>query len=113
MAAQQKWYGSQRWRNRAKAQLRAAPLCAYCQQRGLVVPAAHADHIVPHKGDAMLFEAGALQSLCVECHNRFKQGDERRGYSRQIGLDGEPVDKAHPIYRAAEHWEAWKRSGKN
>jgi len=42
------WYSMQRWRRRAKHQLRAEPLCCLCKTKGLIVPATVADHFPPH-----------------------------------------------------------------
>jgi 5-methylcytosine-specific restriction endonuclease McrA len=81
-------------------QLAAAPYCALCWQKGLVVPAQVADHVVPHRGDARKFWFGRLQSLCEPCHNGIKTPTERLGYSKEIGLDGWPTDPNHPAYRA-------------
>jgi 5-methylcytosine-specific restriction protein A len=93
------WYGTQRWRRRARAQLREHPLCASCLQLGKVVPATVADHIVPHRGDERLFHEGALQSLCAYHHSGTKQQREVRGYATDIGLDGYPLDPMHPFYQ--------------
>jgi 5-methylcytosine-specific restriction protein A len=57
------WYGLGRWKRKRKAQLLKEPLCAFCIQAGLVVPAAIADHVKPVHGDWNHFWVGALQSL--------------------------------------------------
>jgi len=46
-----------------------------CHDTGLLTPAAHTDHVVPHRGDRALFndEAGNWQSLCAPCHSRKTQ----------------------------------------
>lgn len=71
-----------------------------CLKQGIVAQARVADHVVPHKGDLMLFLYGALQSLCVNCHNIHKQQVENRGYSASIGMDGWPTDSNHPVYKS-------------
>lgn len=36
------------------------------------------DHIKPHRGSELLFwDEGNLQTLCIDCHNRIKQGLEQ------------------------------------
>lgn len=65
-----------RWQMRRLAQLRAYPLCRYCERQGRVTAATVADHIIPHRGDPSLF-AGPLQSLCATCHNTVKRAEER------------------------------------
>jgi hypothetical protein len=74
-----KWYGLQRWRRRAKAQLASYPLCCMCEAEGRVEVATTADHIVPHRGDWALFWEGELQSLCSYHHNSTKHSEEARG----------------------------------
>ena len=94
------WYGKQRWRNRAKAQLREHPLCAKCLARGQVTAATVADHIEPHRGDEYAFWFGPLQSLCMPCHNHFKRFEELRGYNTDIDAQGWPIDPRHPANRS-------------
>lgn len=52
---------------------------------------------MPHKGDYELFTDWTnLESVCDHCHNSHIQSEERLGYSKEIGLDGFPVDPRHP-----------------
>jgi hypothetical protein len=61
-----------------------------------LVPAQQVDHIIPPEGDWQLqTSADNLQSLCVSCHSRKTRG---RNYSPAVGLDGFPLDPAHPAY---------------
>jgi 5-methylcytosine-specific restriction endonuclease McrA len=94
-----KWYHTQRWRRRAALQLKQHPLCAICLEKGQVVPATDADHVVPHKGNEWAFWYGDLQSLCGLCHWIVKQKEEKRGYRSDIGIDGWPTDPRHPANR--------------
>ena len=91
------WYQLEAWRRRAKLQLLHEPLCAYCLQRGLVVPAEIADHVERHCGDYTKFLTGKLQSLCRSCHSSIKAREERRGFRLDIGVDGWPLDPRHPV----------------
>lgn len=80
-----KWYKSRQWLALRAAQLYAAPLCRYCAERGEVVAASVADHVVPHRGDAgLFFDAANLQSLCKPCHDRVKQSEERRAVASLV-----------------------------
>lgn len=64
-------YASEAWRSASKGFLRKHPLCADCQDLGLVVPATEVDHIIPHRGDRGLFwQRRNWQSLCKPCHSR-------------------------------------------
>ena len=96
------WYGTERWRRRAKAQMMLHPLCAHCLQKKRVVPAVIADHVDPHKGDWNGFWLGPLQSLCRNCHESGKKYQEQRGFRSDIGEDGWPIDPAHPTYKGAQ-----------
>jgi 5-methylcytosine-specific restriction enzyme A len=90
-------HGSAWWQRRRKLQLQQQPLCAYCLRKGLVVRATVADHVTPHRGDLTAFRSGELQSLCQHHHDSTKKEQEQRGYSTAIGLDGLPIDPAHPF----------------
>ncbi len=59
-----------RWRLARRAYLREHPLCVECKSQGVVRAAQVVDHIVPHRGDAMLFwDESNWQPLCVPHHN--------------------------------------------
>lgn len=97
--AYRRWYWTPQWRQIRAAQLMAEPLCRLCHAKGRIVPATVCDHIEPHKGDKARFWNGPFQSLCEPCHNGTKQQVERIGYCIEVGLDGWPIDKAHPANR--------------
>lgn len=63
-------YDSQ-WRKARAGYLRSHPLCVTCDRGGLITPATVVDHVVPHKGDKVLFwDKNNWQSLCKTCHDR-------------------------------------------
>ena len=65
------------------------------------------DHIIPHRGDPVLFyDPDNLQCLCLVCHNRKTAGEERRGYSGEFGADGLPADPRHHFHtgHTARQW---------
>jgi 5-methylcytosine-specific restriction protein A len=95
------WYWTQRWRRKAKAQLRAYPLCARCQEQGHITAATVADHVEPHRGDEQKFWNGALASLCKAHHSRTKQREEGLGYRVDVDEQGFPLDPAHPWNKRA------------
>jgi 5-methylcytosine-specific restriction protein A len=90
------FYTSAVWQKRRYLQLLHEPLCRHCRERGRAAAARVADHIDPHRGDWNKFRLGALQSLCIECHNRGKRVLELRGYGLDVGDDGWPLDPGHP-----------------
>jgi 5-methylcytosine-specific restriction protein A len=69
-----------------------------CAKAGRRTPATIADHIVPHRGDTMLFfDPSNLQSLCDIHHRSEKQRIEAGGNARApVGLDGWPLDPLRP-----------------
>lgn len=94
--AWRRWYSTQRWRARRKAQLASEPLCRMCGARGTLTAATVADHVVPHRGDYDLFWNGELQSLCASHHSSAKQSIEVRGFSKEVDANGWPIDPQHP-----------------
>lgn len=101
MSIHDRLYNSRKWRKRRDRQLQRHPLCARCADRGVVVAAKVAHHIERHEGDLHKFYFGELRSLCAPCHDSIEQMIESRGYHTEIGVDGWPVDKAHPVYSRA------------
>lgn len=85
-------YGA-RWQRERLGFLDEHPLCAMCRERGRITPATVVDHIVPHKGDPVLFwDKRNWQSLCAPHHNSDKQALEKGGTPRRpIGADGWPL----------------------
>jgi hypothetical protein len=67
-----------------ECQLGAHPLCAYCAELGIVARATTCDH-----------RDGQLISLCEECD----EVTSRWSFRIDIGLDGWPLDKNHPVYK--------------
>jgi hypothetical protein len=92
-------YNTAAWRKLRAAQLAGEPLCQLCSDRGYTTLATIADHVEPHGGDVDKFFGGALQSLCATCHSAIKQALEKSGRLRGAGLDGRPLDPAHPWNR--------------
>ena len=86
-----------RWRQARLSYLIRHPQCVMCQQAGRTRQATVVDHVVPHRGDRVLFwDIANWQGLCVSCHNSAKQRIEVRGYDVAIGPDGMPIDPDHP-----------------
>lgn len=87
-------YRTPRWRKLREIELKEEPLCANCLKYGRIKEATIRDHVEPHKGNINKFWYGKRQSLCVPCHNSFKQAYERSGkQQRRIGRDGYPIEK--------------------
>lgn len=60
-----------RW-NRARVRyLKEHPLCVKCMEEHRLVKATVVDHVVPHRGDAVLFwDESNWQPLCKACHDK-------------------------------------------
>jgi 5-methylcytosine-specific restriction enzyme A len=85
------------WLRRRAIHLKRFPWCRYCQQQGRNVKATHVDHILPHRGNAALFEDDSnLQSLCRICANTVKQVEEITGGELGCDLLGNPRSASHP-----------------
>lgn len=71
-------YGS-RWQRERDAYLMDNPLCTMCGHKGLIRQATVVDHIIPHRGDEILFWSRSnWQSLCASHHSSEKQRIENR-----------------------------------
>lgn len=90
-------YDLRRWRRQARAYLRAHPLCRFCEAAGRVTMARVVDHVVPHRGDEVLFfDETNWQGLCPSCHSGAKRELEISGTLRGCDIHGRPLDPAHP-----------------
>jgi 5-methylcytosine-specific restriction protein A len=68
-SAARRGYGP-RWRRARAAYLRRHPLCVSCAAAGRLEPATVVDHVVPHRGDAVLFwNKRNWAALCKPCHD--------------------------------------------
>ena len=110
-----RWYSTARWRRLRQAQFQAQPFCEMCRARGLINDGSRTmtgepqpdnrrrylvcDHVTPHRGDEQMFWSGPFQTLCPDHHDVVKQGEEGRGYSGEVSVDGWPIDPRHPANR--------------
>jgi len=95
--AAQRGYGS-KWQKARAGYLAKHPLCAMCQQRGVIEPATVVDHIKPHRNDMKLFwDSTNWQALCSNCHSSHKQRLEKSGNIVGCTATGQPLDPRH-------HW---------
>lgn len=64
-----RWYYTARWaRLRVAVLLAACHTCTACGQVCLVLDV---DHVIPHRGDPLLFwDRNNLQALCKSCHSQ-------------------------------------------
>lgn len=73
-----------RWRKARKRYLARYPICVECKKIGMLGVATVVDHILPHKGDPILFwDQTNWQSLCEHHHNK-KTANEDGGFGRNI-----------------------------
>ena len=66
-----------RWQKARRFHLSAHPLCVMCEAEGRVTAATVVDHIIPHRGDELLFwDRKNWQSLCKRHHDSDKKKAE-------------------------------------
>jgi len=69
-SARERGYDSN-WRKASKQYLKVNPLCKHCEREGKLTKATVVDHIIPHRGDKVLFwDESNWQPLCKRCHDR-------------------------------------------
>ncbi|MBP2028861.1 5-methylcytosine-specific restriction protein A [Acetoanaerobium pronyense] len=60
-----------RWRKARLRFLKVHPFCVTCKAEGKLIKATVVDHVVPHRGDELLFwDESNWQALCKRCHDR-------------------------------------------
>lgn len=70
-AEHKRLYDRQAWRKGSKAYLIDHPLCVECEKQGKATAATCVDHIVPHRGNEVLFASVSnWQGLCDSCHGK-------------------------------------------
>ncbi|MDP2141293.1 MAG: HNH endonuclease signature motif containing protein [Gammaproteobacteria bacterium] len=78
----QRGYGY-KWQKARKGFLAKHPLCVHCQLQDKVTAATDVDHIIPHRGDMVLFwDRDNWQGLCHACHST-KTASEDGGFGNQ------------------------------
>ncbi|OTU34782.1 HNH endonuclease [Acinetobacter pittii] len=79
--AHQRGYDA-RWEKDRTKFLDENPLCADHRKRGMVEAATVVDHIIPHKGDQVLFwDKNNWQPLCKSCHDRKTATEDKGSWS--------------------------------
>jgi 5-methylcytosine-specific restriction protein A len=59
------------WRKARLDHLRRFPFCVECAKQDRYISATDVDHIIPHRGDMVLFwKRSNWQSLCKSCHSK-------------------------------------------
>jgi 5-methylcytosine-specific restriction protein A len=71
---------TRRWDKARATYLQSHPLCVMCGKAGRITPANVVDHIIPHRGDQVLFwdTEKNWQSLCEWHHSSVKQAEEAK-----------------------------------
>lgn len=81
--AHQRGYDAE-WEKERTKFLDDNPLCVDHKRRGFIEAATVVDHIVPHKGDKVLFwDKNNWQPLCKSCHDRKTATEDRGSWSYQ------------------------------
>lgn len=69
-----------RWHKASRLYLKKHPLCVECAREGRVEAATVVDHIIPHKGDPVLFwDESNWQSLCKMHHDKKTISERGKG----------------------------------
>ena len=80
---------NRRWVRQRASFINENPLCVACENVGRVRPAAEVDHVVPHRGNEVLFwDVNNWQALCKRCHSRKTVREGNTG--RRVGVCGQP-----------------------
>jgi 5-methylcytosine-specific restriction protein A len=73
-----------KWQQYREQYLKQHPLCVKCLASGTITVATVVDHIIPHKGDMVLFwDVENHQSLCSRHHN-IKTAKEDGGFGIHV-----------------------------
>lgn len=94
-----KWYKTKRWQRLRKLVLGQYPMCQCPHCKGKVLEANVVDHITPHRGrDALFWDRNNLQAMNKQCHDKYKQSQEKGGLGFDQGCDatGTPLNDDHP-----------------
>jgi len=87
-AEARKFRNTRRWRKLRNYKIAKHPLCEFCGQ-----PAEQVHHVKPiHKAPELAYEFDNLISVCVTCHNRVEDTDERPeqpGFLEELGDNSE------------------------
>ena len=59
-----------RYKRARRAFLAMHPYCAACKTKGVIMPSAELDHIVPLADGGPLWDAANWQALCETCHEK-------------------------------------------
>jgi len=90
------------WRRARLEFLGRHPWCVMHLALGQHVLANVVDHVVPHRGDPVLFwDRSNWQALCKLCHDSYKQRQDLTGRVVGCDVDGVPLDANH-------HWNKSK-----
>lgn len=74
---------NRKWREARLVFLSKNPICVECLKQTRLTPATVVDHIVPHKGDPVLFwDVNNWQALCQKCHG-IKTASEDGGFGNE------------------------------
>ncbi len=70
-------YHTERWKRESKAFRAIHPLCAMCEQQGVIAPAEVTDHIIPFPVCEDFYDSSNWQSLCRK-HNAEKGNKDKK-----------------------------------
>ena len=94
------WYHSKAWKDLRRKVLRANPYCTYCKEKGRLVTATVADHVIAHRGRwGMFMNPHNIQPLCASCHSGVKKRIDYTHWREDRAMDKYETDKDGWIIR--------------
>lgn len=75
-----------KWQKIRRAHLAKHPWCEECLKKGIYIPATQVHHVIPHKGDPIIFYSSPLMALCLECHSRITASEVRGEGAEKVSL---------------------------
>lgn len=85
-SASKRGYGT-RWERERKYFILKHPFCAACNKKKIITLGTEVDHVVPHKGDMILFwNQDNWQTLCHSCHSRKTAAEDMGQWDTHGGI---------------------------
>jgi hypothetical protein len=98
-------YHTRRWEKRSRRNLQLFKhICQECLKNGKTEPAILSHHLHEYQASfsELEFWYGPLTALCRNCHCEIHGFNTKtRDFEIDIGVDGFPIDPAHPFWKTS------------